>query len=431
MTIRALVTCLGVAALSTVWAQDAPTTLTLDDALRTAFERNGTVRAAALQYRAAQASNRAAFAAFLPTMTPSVTQENGRIEQLTGPNRGATSFDTTDASLSATWLLLDNGSRDLSYRRSRTSKEQTEFTTLDTLRSVLFSVHQSFYNALRAQELLRVQAASVTRSKEILDRAVLREEVGAGPKKDILQARADFLNSQVNELQARNQVATSQADLKAVIGWEEPELPVLAAPQSPSPQMTEWTLQQAFDAAMASRPSLLAARKRVDLARLDVDLARRDSLVDLSLSANYRKSFSESTFDRSALVLQASIPLFDGNRSRENLRAAGFSLEGQRQSLIQSERDVRAEVESTYKEFAQNIERLRAAELAREAARLNYQAAADARQEGAAEIIEELTAQVSLVTAEANFVQAYYDLLIAEVRLRLVTGQPLPGEVSE
>jgi outer membrane protein len=153
--------------------------------------------------------------------------------------------------------------------------------------------------------------------------------------------------------------------------------------------------------------------------------------VDLSLSANYRKSFSESTFDRSALVLQASIPLFDGNRSRENLRAAGFSLEGQRQSLIQSERDVMAEVESTYKEFAQNIERLRAAELAREAARLNYQAAADARQEGAAEIIEELTAQVSLVTAEANFVQAYYDLLIAEVRLRLVTGQPLPGEVSE
>ena len=51
-----------------------------------------------------------------------------------------------------------------------------------------------------------------------------------------------------------------------------------------------------------------------------------------------------------------------------------------------------------------------------------------ARQAGASELIELLTAQVSLVTAESNYVEARYDTLISRVRLKLATGRPLPGE---
>lgn len=402
--------------------------LTLEDALRIARENNGTARAAELGYRAAQADARAAFSAFLPTVSPTLRQENGRLQNHTGLGRGGSNIDTTDASISASWTLLDNGTRGVAYRQSQLARDAAEAAALDSLRTVLFNVQQSFYDALRSQELLAVQAASVVRAKEILDRATLSEEVGAGPKKDILQAKADYLNAQVNELAARNQVSTTRSALWAVIAYPEPELPRLSGPADAQPAVQTWTLEEATRQALENRPDLRSGRIRVQAAESAVRAARLEGSIDFSLSARYDKSFSESVFDRSGLVLQASFPLYDGSRSRERVRSAQLERDAQAATYLQAERNARAEVESAYKAYAQNAERLSAARLALEAARLNYQAASDARKEGAGDLIEELTAQVSLVTAESNFVQAVYDVLISEARLRLVTGQPMPGE---
>lgn len=417
-------------------ALPASAQLTLTEALATAKANNGTVRAAYLAHRAAQADTKAAFAAFLPTLTPTVRQENGRLENHTGLGRGGTTIDTTDASVVANWLLIDSGSRATSYRQAQISRDQAEYDALDTLRGVLFQVHQAFFNALRAQELLAVQSASVHRAKEILDRATLSEEVGAGAKKDILQARADYLNAQVNEIAARNQVNTTRSTLWALIAYGGPELPELVQPEwTPAPAPSDDTqasqLGTLVEQALRERADLKAVRARNMLADQSVRAARIDSGIDFSLSAQYNKSFSESVFDRSGLVFQASFPLYDGSRSRERLRSAELAREAQREVYLQSERNARSEVESAYKEFAQNSVRVPAAREALEAARLNYKAATEARQEGAGELIEELTAQVSLATAESNYVQALYDLLVSDARLRLVTGQPLPGEEEE
>jgi outer membrane protein len=92
---------------------------------------------------------------------------------------------------------------------------------------------------------------------------------------------------------------------------------------------------------------------------------------------------------------------------------------------------VTAEVEATVKEYTQNALLLEASNLALEAAQLNYNAASEAQRLGASDLIEVLTAQVTLVTAETNRVQALYDLLISEVRLDLVVGDPLPGELVQ
>lgn len=69
-----------------------------------------------------------------------------------------------------------------------------------------------------------------------------------------------------------------------------------------------------------------------------------------------------------------------------------------------------------------------AAQAALEAATKNFEAASESQTLGASDLIDVVTAQVSLVTAESNRVEAFYDFLISEVRWKLVTGQPLPGE---
>lgn len=419
-------TLVAILAASSAWAD-----LTLEDALRSARANNGTVQAAYLNYRAAVAQERASYAAFLPTVTPTVRQENGRLNNFTGLGRGGSTIDATEAGVTASWLILDNGTRATNYRSAGLVRDQAEFSALDTLRNVLFNVHLSFYNALRAQELLIVQTSGVRRAKEILDRAILSEEVGAGPKKDILQARADYLNAQVGELTAQNQVSTSRSSLWAVIGYSEPEIPKLVGPGEQDPQLSLPTLEEATEQALRDRADLRAARIGIESSEAAVDTARLAGSFSYSLSAQYNRSFSESVFDRSGIVLEASFPLYDGSRSKERVTGAKLDLESRRKSYDQSVRVAIAEIESAWKEQSQNAERIRASRIARDAALLNYEAATEARRLGAGELIEELTARLSLVTAESNLVQAVYDYWISDVRFRLASGRPLPGEESE
>ena len=84
-----------------------------------------------------------------------------------------------------------------------------------------------------------------------------------------------------------------------------------------------------------------------------------------------------------------------------------FVVEATEELLIQAERNVVAEIESSYKEFDQNIDRLAATKLALEAALINYQAVFESRKAGASEPLELLTAQVSLTTAESHYIKAY------------------------
>jgi len=131
--------------------------------------------------------------------------------------------------VTARWTLLDSGERGFSLGSSRRNLKAQENTAVQTLREVLTTVHERFYDALRAQELLKVQEAQLERVQKILDQTKARVELGDTRPIDILQAEADVLNARATVLQARNRVTNSAATLKAAIGWPADEpLPALA-----------------------------------------------------------------------------------------------------------------------------------------------------------------------------------------------------------
>jgi len=404
--------------------------LTLDEAIQMAKRNNGSVRAAYLDYQAAKASTNVAYASFLPTITPSFSRTEGRTNVLTGPSRGHSTDISNDANITARWLLLDNGTRRTTYRQRLLNGEASSLNALQTLRNTVFEVHQRYYDALRAQELLKVQQAQLERANTILKQTEFRAspEVGDAPRKDVLQARADALNAKASELAAVNRVETSKASLKATVGLSPDDDPVLVEPEQKTPEMVDYSLDQAFSEGLAKRPDLRGDKLRIQAQKENVKAARLDGQLRYELEAVAQKSFSDSQFDRGQLQFNINIPLYDGKRSAEALRAEQLTLQSVSASAEQAEREAKAEIESAFKEFAQNLRRLEASMLARDAARLNYKAAQESQQEGAANLIEVLTAQVTLATAESNYVEAFYDTLISEVRLRLVTGQPLPGE---
>lgn len=424
---RRLVTFLVLSGACLTFAQE----LTLEQALDLARQNNGTVQAAFLNYEASRAAARSTLSSFYPTVTPSFRYDVTRTDTYTGLNRGLFNDNTSTSGVTFDWRLLDSGVRQANYRRSALNRDAAEYDALQTLRTTLFGVHSAFYEALRAEETLRVRSTQLERATEIEKQTKEFAITGAGPEKDILQATADKLNARASELFARNAVSTAQANLKATIGVPQSrELDALARPEERAIVMVDYTLEQAVRDGLANRPDLAAQRLGVDAQRQSVRLAQIDRGFTWAVDVEHSRAFSPDGFDHSALVFSVSIPLYDGGRTSENLRASRLSLQADRAFLAQAERDAIAEIESAYKEFSQNLERLEASSAALEAARLNYKAAFESRQEGAGELIEVLTAQVSLTTAESNYIEAYYDTLISQVRLLLVTGQPVPGEAQ-
>jgi len=415
------------AVLTTVASTAVAQTLSLADAIELAKRNNGVVAAAFKDYEAARSAVVEARAAYFPTITPSYSWFEG--DDGTGFARRTSGFSFDDLSVDARWLLLDGGQRQYNLARARNLADASELSALWTLRQTLFSVIQQYYDVLRATELLSVADAEVERTKQILDSIKKRVELGDLAAKEILQAEADYANAIVNQITRRNQVSTSSASLKAIIGWPgDQPLAELEAPETFEPTVADITMAEAIETGLAWRPDLQESKKRQAAGRYSLLTAEQNASIDWTLSLSYSKNWEPGdTYGRS-LTFLVSFPLFDGGLSRERVRQSRLSLEAGNFRLQQQERNVRSEIEAVFLSWEQNHERLAASEAALKAAELNYKAATESQAVGAGTILEVTNARSALVIAETNYVQAVYDYLISEVQLKLVMGSPVPGE---
>ncbi|MFZ4507547.1 MAG: TolC family protein [Fimbriimonas sp.] len=414
----------------------AQETLTLEDALKLARDRNGSLRAAYLNVLAAESRVRQSGAVFLPTVTPSASYRSNRTEV----SKGAfVQSEGASTRVDANWLILDSGSRLDSLRASKASAEAQRFSTSVTLRNTLYSVHTQFYDTLRAQELYRVTQSQVARAEKILDQVKTGIQLRSVAAKDELQAQADLLNAKVSALTSLNRTAATQATLKGTLGLDqEKDLPKLVAPDLASDEPADMrsinveadrqSLKAITEKAIRTRPDLRAQRFSINSQEFSVGRLKKRAGLSYTVEAGFNQTLTPDALEARALTFSLSYPLFDGNASREAVRESQYNLAGAREELIQAERTARAEIESTYKEYLQNGDRLVAAKAALAAARKNYEAAVESQTSGAADLIDVLTAQVSLVTAESNYIEAVYDYKISSVKLKLVTGEALPGQ---
>jgi outer membrane protein len=417
-----LLICVGLLAVAAVNAQE---TLSLDDALRLALQNNGLARAALAETDAADARLAAARANLYPSIDLSSSTTRTRIEG------GGAIADTTQRQngFGLEWLLLDNGQRELRIRQSSRTAEATRQSTRDTVRRVLFQTARAYYEVLRRKELLQVADTAVRRAETLLEVAKAQAEVGAAPQKDVLQAEADLANARVQQIQARNALRLAETDLKRLIGWEaQKPLPELTAPDAPPSPDPALSVEQLWQRARLQRPDLRDAELRLQISRLGLDAARLNSLLRLQISARGFREYEPNSRTQGSLSIVASYPLFDGGLTRASLREAEASLQSAQFRLQQAERDAHAEVESALLSIREASERLEASKIAVAAAQRNFDAAQESLREGVGTIVEVLTAQLALITAETNLVQATYDAAVAELQLRLATGERLPVE---
>ena len=427
MTQAKQLTALAMLGLGSFAAAQAP--LTLDQALQMAKERNGTIRAAHYNYLSASERITQAFSAFLPNVAATYTYTSGQQQFL---NLGAKQYGGTEGgktNVALNYQILDLGERKSNLNSAGESAASQRYATLQTYRSTLFAVVSQYYETLRAQELQKVADQQVAQTDLILKQTVARIAVHDEAAKDQLQAEADYLNAKVQTLISQNRTSNAVASLKSLVGLESGNaLPMLTAPQLDAATAMTSTLEESIATGIKARADLEATRRSIASLRFQKQIADRQAGISASLDAQVGDQVTPTNLFGRSLTLSLSYPLFDGGKLKSIARQQGLNIKAAEQSLLQAERDARAEIESAYKETSQNAERLAAAQKAIEAAQKNFDAAVDSQRLGASSIIEVSAARVSLVTAQSEYIQAIYDLAISRSRLDLVTGKKMQGE---
>lgn len=398
--------------------------LTLEEAIQIALQNQSTLGIAQSQLDAAKARVTQARAQYYPNIAPLYQYQN----EIIPINGHAQHVDQGVLSIGLHQLLFDMGKREENVAASRSSEKASQFNVFDTRQTVIVNVSTGYYDLLRRKELVRVAESSVDRAKTTLDATRAFVEAGTAPKKDILQAQADYDNAQVQLSVARNDVRLAGTTLKNAMGLLT-SLPIITQDVTlppPPVQADTMDVQTYLTKAFSVRPDIQRESEFINSDKHQVKVAQINAGVQVQADVTEGYRIDPAPGENRTFGTTFTYPLFDAGASRAAVRTAKATLDQSKRQLDLTKQTIQLDVEQSYLTREESRQRYAATQSALKAAQENYKAATEAQKEGAGTIIDVITAQTALVTAETNAVQSIFDYYTSDARLRRAIGENDP-----
>jgi outer membrane protein TolC len=404
--------------------------VTLDEAIQRALHAQPAMVQARGDVRNAGAEMRASIGAFLPSITANASSARA----------GGTRFDpdqnqivdraastTFTGNLSASLGLFSGFRRFADRRASAAGQDVAEAGLINQRFQVILLTKQAFYDAIAREELVRVAESQVRRAQQQLQIAVEKLRAGSATRSDSLRATVDHGNARIALLEARANLSTAHANLGRQIGVDSA---VRAVPDTTLPVLPDTAQLRA--ATLASAPQILQAEAQARAAHSQVAVSR--SAYWPSISASVSSSYSgfnepwisTSTYGNGWSVrFGVSWPLFDGFARERQLTNAFVQSDLAQARAADARRQVIAQFTEQLAALATAYEKITIARANVAAATEDLRVQNERYRVGAATILDLLTSQAALTTAETDHVQARFDYLIARAQVEALMGRAL------
>lgn len=401
-------------------------TVTLDQAVDAALRANPAMVQARGQVAAAGADKRSAFGGYLPTLNlNSGWSRNSAGERVTTTGERIAAVSTSySAGVSASLTLFDGFRTQAENRAAGANFDAADAALVNQQFQVVLQTKQAFFNALAADELVRVAATRVQRAQEQLK--ISRDKLAAGTaiRSDTLRSAVELGNALLQKLNAETQRATAEANLARLMGVDGG---VRAAMDSSLLQPVTLDTAAVRQEALANSPVVAQAEAAARAADASLALSRGQYFptVSASYNNNYTGAQLDALTNSWSLRLSVSWPIFNGfareasiARSAANRNAAWAQAEDAR-------RQVNAQLTQYLAALAAAETRLAIAQASRAAAEEDLRVQRERYRLGAATIVDVLTTQVNLDQAEVDIVQARLDYLVAKAQIEALIGREL------
>ncbi len=288
----------GVAASGVVSGTAATRGLTLDVAVQTALRQNPQLRAAELEVQASAGGIRQAGA--LPNPTLGVEQEDTR-------------RDTRSTTIQLSQLLELGGKRAAREQLARRNRDLAENELVSRLAEIKANTTQAFFDALIAQERVRVAEESVRIASGGTAAAGRRVTAGKVSPTEETRARVAEANARIELRQAQAERLASLHALTALMAVPDGSVNQVdgRAEALPALPAADSLVQR-----MEMSPVLRRAQLEVQRAQAAYDLERARRVPDVTLSVGSKRS-QELGRNQPVIGISIPLPVFDANQGAQ------------------------------------------------------------------------------------------------------------------
>lgn len=310
------------------------------------------------------------------------------------------------------------------YKAARIGYTAAEEELSASYENLRLTVYEAFYRVLIAQEFVEVAKQSVELVEHQLAFAESSFAVGVTTNFDVLRAKVQLANAKSQLIQAKNRVKTAEDSYKNILNI--PLTQEISVKGSFQIQNTEIKLDELISIAMTHRPEVKQSGLNEQIGEKQLSIAKTQNLPDLAFFSNYQISHSERLTEMNriwSLGLQINVPIFDGFASRAGVKQSESTLKQLNLSSKQIKSSVELEVRSSYLALLEaktlidvQKETVAQAEASVSIANLQFES-------GIITTVELMDAQLALLQAKVNRLQAQHDYVVGFARLEKAIGQ--------
>jgi outer membrane protein TolC len=400
--------------------------VTLEEAVDMALRSQPAMVQARGQVETADATKLQSYGSWLPTLSANSSASTN--SQSRWDERTQTTITGSSASysggLSASLTLFDGFSRIAEGHAAGADLEAADASLVNQSFQTVLQTKQAFFNALAAEELVRVSDTRIERATGQLNIAKEKLAAGTATRSDTLRSFVEVANARLQRLNAVTQLATAEANLARLIGVDGS---VSAVRDEQLFALIDVDTAALRGEALQRSPTIRQAEASVKAA--DAQFKTIYSQYLPRASASYSRSWSGQewlTVNPSwSLRLSLSWTIFNGFTRELTRTQRAISLENSRAQAEDAVRQVNADLTQHLASLSAARTRLEIAEANQAASEEDLRVQQERYRLGAATIVEVLASQENLDQAEVDRVQSYLDYLVAKAQIEALIGREL------
>lgn len=417
----------------------------LAEILELASQNNPNIAAAIERVNQARADLKSASSKFGPTVTGAVGAEWNKDEQrgvaldpMTGAVIGVVPMgyrNAYSASLTFVQTLYAGGTLTANKRAAALALSATAAEGTRVYQNVLNSVRTSYYDCQRALAQLQVAIEALNLSKEHLKQTEALYHAGLVPMGDVLRVKVSVSQGELDRISAENALDVGWVALERVVGVTLPRAQILKPlagdrTHELEPPVYE-TPQDAVTRALEQRSELRAyelQRQRAEQLAKAAAGQRLPSLFLQGQASTADDEFWPGGNDTWYVQLGLQWTLFDSGEITSQVEKAKASARELLHRIDDLNAQVRQEVVQAELNLKSALTRLDMAEDQISTAEEDYRIALRRYDAQVGTNLDVLDARVSLTDSRTEYVNAVYDIAIAQSGLMYAMGDDLPPE---
>jgi outer membrane protein len=292
------------------------------------------------------------------------------------------------------------------------------------------SVSKAYYGVLIYRERIKILQLNIDRVKSLKDNTSALNKNGFAELIDVQRLEVNYNNLVTEKEKTLRLVEVSELMLKFQMGYDLRANIELTDNLSKIENGQDAQNVNADQVDPNNRPEYMVLQAQQKLNELDLKRYRMSYLPSLNAYGLVAEQFQKSTLDFASkswfpfayVGLTLNVPIFDGLQKNWRVQEAKVTLLKTQNSLTQLKQSIDLEVQSTTANYKNALVSLQTQKRNIELARNVYEVTKQKYDQGIGSSIDMNTTENDLRTAETNYFNSLYDLIIAKIDYQKATG---------